>query len=175
MSKQNVRTHSHSGATKKLLSSCLVFSVHFLVMFRQVNSSYTSFHTQWADETLWNNNFSLSSVKQNTSIQTANMYKKRLNNRSWVWTGGVHGVAAKTKGVSETELKSSCPSSHCRFPLVICSVWYPAGLTQILWFTHSKLLLLKHFVQSYLNPGIGKLGFILDQEVPASTENTFMW
>lgn len=146
MSKQNVRTHSHSGATKKLLSSCLVFSVHFLVMFRQVNSSYTSFHTQWADETLWNNNFSLSSVKQNTSIQTANMYKKRLNNRSWVWTGGVHGVAAKTKGVSETELKSSCPSSHCRFPLVFAQCG-----TQLVWLKYSGLHILNCFCWSTLS------------------------
>lgn len=71
--------------------------------------------------------------------------------------------------------KSSRPSSHYKFPLVICSVWYPAGLTQILWFMHFKLFLLKHFVHSYLKPSIGKLGFILEQEVPASTENIFMW
>lgn len=43
-------------------------------------------------------------------------------------------------------------------------------LTQILWRTHFKLFLLKHFVHSYLNPSIEKLGFILDQEVPASTK-----
>lgn len=109
-------------------------------------------------------------------MQTANMYKKRLNNRFWIWIRESSRCGCKRrKGSLKQNFKSSCPSSHYKFPLVAFSVWYPAGLTQILLLTHFKLFLLKHFVHSYLNPSIGKLGFILDQEVPDSTENTFLW
>lgn len=147
MSKQNVRTHSHSGATKKLLSSCLVFSVHFLVMFRQVNSSYTSFHTQWADETLWNNNFSLSSVKQNTSIQTANMYKKRLNNCSWVWIRGSSWCSCKRRKVSlKRNLKVRAHLHIADFP------WSFAQCgTQLVWLKYSGLHILNCFCWSTLS------------------------